>query len=84
MKTQQEIKTIKDTCDTSKILLDLFSKYQDYDSTLYENYNSETMFDKRKKVKISSEFENANVVAIKHKESILKRILDKIKKIVKR
>ena len=39
MKTQKEIETIQNTRDTSKILLELFKKYKDYDSSLVEHYD---------------------------------------------
>ena len=79
MKTQKEIETIKNTCDTSKILLKLFKKYNDYDSTLFEHYDPNSLFANRKKINVSSNIENNSVAIIKYKEPLFKRILNKLK-----
>lgn len=77
MKTQKEIETIKNTCDTSKILLTLFEKYKDYDSTLFEHYDPNSLFTNRKKINVSSNIENNSVAIIEYKEPLFKRILNK-------
>lgn len=79
MKTQKEIETIKNTCDTSKILLALFKKYEDYDITLVEHYDPNSLFANRKNENVSRNIENNNVAIIEYKESLFKRILDKLK-----
>lgn len=79
MKTQKEIETIQNTYDTSKMLLALFKKYKDYDSTLVEHYNPNSIFANRKKENVSSNIENNNVAIIEYKKPLLKRILNKLK-----
>lgn len=79
MKTQKEIETIKNTCDTSKILLALFKKYKDYDSTLVEHYDPNSLFVNRKNANVYSNIKNTNVTIIEYKEPLFKRILNKLK-----
>lgn len=79
MKTQKEIETIQNTYDTSKILLALFQKYKDYDSTLVEHYDPNSLFANRKKENVSSNIENNNVAIIEYKKTLFKRILNKLK-----
>ena len=81
MKTQKEIEIIKNTCDISKILLTLFKNYKDYDSTLFEHYDSNSLFANRKKINVSNNIENNSVAIIEYKESLFKRILTKLKNI---
>lgn len=81
MKTQKEIETLDGIYDTSQLLLELFSKYKDYDSTLIEHYDSNSLFNNRNQ-KSSYSYVNDNTVSIiKHKETFIKRIIDKIKHI---
>lgn len=81
MKTQKEIETIKNTYDTSKILLTLFKKYKDYDSTLFEHYDPNSLFANRKKINVSSNIENNSVAIIEYKKPLFKRLLNKLKKL---
>ena len=79
MKTKRECETIKETYDTSKILVDLFKKYKNYDSTLIEHYDSNTLFDSRRKnIEITSNSES--IAIIEYKESIIKKIINKLKR----
>lgn len=80
MKTKKECKTIKDTYDTSRILVELFEKYKNYDSTMFEHYNPDELFANRRK-KIENLTNNGGIAIIEYKESIFKRILNKIKSI---
>lgn len=80
MKTQKEIETIKNTYDTSKILLTLFKKYKDYDSTLFEHYDPNSLFANKKK-NVSSNIENNSVAIIEYKEPLFKRLLNKLKRL---
>ena len=80
MKTQREIETIKKNNEISEILINLFSKYKDYDSTLVEHYDSNTLFANRKKSSAKSSTDNTNVSIIEYKESLFKRLINKIKK----
>ncbi len=84
MKTEKEIETLESTYDTSKILLSLFSKYKNYDSTLFEHYDPNTLFANRKRVNTSSTVENTSVAIIEYKDSIFKRILSKIKNLFRK
>lgn len=81
MKTQKEIETIEDIYDTSQILLKLFSKYKNYDSTLMEHYDPNTLFANRKKTSAKRGTDNTNVSIIEYKEPLLKKIIDKIKRL---
>ena len=81
MKTQKEIEIIKNNYDTSKILLTLFKKYNDYDSTLFEHYDPNSLFGNRQKSNASSNTENNNVAIIEYKKPLLTRILNKLKKL---
>ncbi len=78
MKTQKEIETIQNTRDTSKILLELFKKYKDYDSSLVEHYDPNSFLSNRRKETMSDNTEN-NVAIIEYKEPLFKRILNKLK-----
>ena len=77
MKTKRECKTIKEIYDTSRILVELFEKYRNYDSTLIEHYDSNSLFASRKTIEVISS--NENVGIIEYKESIIKKIINKIK-----
>lgn len=81
MKTQKEIETTKNTYEISEILINLFSKYKNYDSTLEEHYDPSTLFADRKKSNITSSVDNTNVSIIEYKESLFKKIINKIKRI---
>lgn len=81
MKTQKEIETMKNSYEISEILINLFSKYKNYDSTLVEHYDPSTLFAKRRKSNITSSVDNANVSIIEYKESLFKKIINKIKRI---
>lgn len=78
MKTQKEIETIQNIHDTSKILLELFKKYKNYNSSLVEHYDPHSFFSNRRKETMSDNIEN-NVAIIEYKESLFKRILNKLK-----
>lgn len=78
MKTQKEIETIQNIHDTSKILLELFKKYKNYNSSLVEHYDPNSFFSNRRKETMSDNIEN-NVAIIEYKESLFKRILNKLK-----
>lgn len=79
MKTEKEIETIRNACDTSRILITLFEKYKDYDSTLLEHYESNSLFTNREKINLSSNLENEDVTIIEYKVPLFKRILNKFK-----
>lgn len=81
MKTQKEIETIKNTCDTSNILLTLFKKYKDYNSTLFEHYDPNILFANRNNINVSSNIENNNVAIIEYKEPLFRILLNKLKKL---
>ena len=78
MKTKRECKTIKETYDSSRILVELFEKYRNYDSSLIEHYDSNSLFASRKK-EIELISSNKSVGIIEYKESIIKKIINKIK-----
>lgn len=63
----------------SEILLALLKKYKDYDSTLVEHYDPNSLFFNRKNANVSSNVENTNVAIIEYKEPLFKRILNKLK-----
>lgn len=84
MKTEKEIETLEGTYGTSKILLSLFSKYKNYDSTLFEHYDPNTLFANRKRVNTSSTTENTSVSIIEYKDSTFKRLLYKIKNLFRK
>ena len=78
MKTKRECKTIKETYATSRILVELFQKYKNYDSALIEHYDSNTLFASREKeIEVTSN--NESVSIIEYRESIIKKIINKIK-----
>lgn len=81
MKTQKEIETIKNSYEISEILINLFSKYKNYDSTLEEHYDPSTLFVNKRKSNITSSVDNANVSIMEYKESLFRNILNKIKRI---
>lgn len=78
MKTKRECKTIKETYNTSRILVELFQKYKNYDSTLIEHYDSNTLFAGiEKEIEVTSN--NESVSIIEYRESTIKKIINKIK-----
>lgn len=81
MKTKKEYETLKNTYETSKILLELFEKYKNYNSTLNEHYDPNSIFKNRKNRIENIEVENNSVAIIEYKESIIKRIVDGIKRL---
>lgn len=81
MKTQREIETIKKNDEISEILINLFSKYKDYDSTLVEHYDPNALFASRKKSSAKRSTNNTNVSIIAYKEPLFKKIIDRIKQI---
>lgn len=79
MKTQKETEIIRDNLDTAEILLNLFSKYKNFDSTKFEHYDPDTLFANRKKE--SKSIENTSVAITQYKESLFKKIINKLKKL---
>lgn len=79
MRTQKEIETTKSLYDTSRILLNLFSKYDNYDSTLKGNHNSNILTRNENGISESADSEKTSVIVSEHKKSIFKKIIDKIK-----
>jgi len=55
----------------------LFLKYKKYDSKLEEHYNPDTLFANRRKTEITSSDENVSIIV--SKESLFKKIINKIK-----
>lgn len=83
MKTKKECETLKETYETSRILQELFEKYKNYDSTLNEHYDPNTIFKNRINRIENIEAENNSVAIIEYKESIFRRIADKIKQLLR-
>lgn len=84
MKTQKEIEVINDIYQTSDILLSLFEKYKNYDSTFEEHFDPNTLFKKQKRV-VSSDKPNVEAsLTVDYKQSIWNKILNKIKKFFKK
>ena len=74
MKTQKEIETMQKTYDTSRKLLNLFLKYQNYDSTIEEHYDSSDLFPHKKE-------RNMNKEVTEYKKPLFIRIINKLKSI---
>lgn len=82
MKTKKECEMLEETYETSRILLKLFEKYKNYDSTLHEHYDPNTLFKNRKNGSETIGTEN-NIAIIEYKDSFFKRIIDKIKSLLR-
>lgn len=71
-------------CESEQEKRELIELFNNVDKTNAEKYSYENLFNNNKKSKIQETFTENNIAMVEYKESIIKRILNKIRKLFSR